>query len=70
MTDLNTLRVLSDRAAPGEFTAYSEPDVGMPATLFSGSIGTGDFCPVEPLSPADVYFIAAAVNYVRSVLAR
>lgn len=67
MSDLTNLKALSDRATPGEWSAYSEPEVGMPATLFTGTVGTSDFHPVEPLTSVDVAFIAAAANHAREL---
>lgn len=62
------LRAFSDWATPGPWVAYSEPDVGLPLSLFAGTIGQPGFQPIEPLSSIDVEFVAAAVNYVRAHL--
>lgn len=54
------LRDVSAKATGGEWCIYSEPDVGLPPSLFAGSRGPTypGFAPLEPLSYADMHFIA------------
>lgn len=71
MTDIDaeTLRGLHEAATPGPWQGYSEPDVGLTYSLFSGIPMKSGFGPVEPLSAVEIDLIAYLRNAVPSILA-
>lgn len=62
------LRALSARAAPAPWVVYSEPEVGLFASVFSGTVMETGFAPVNLDDPANVELIVEAVNYLRLAL--
>lgn len=66
MSDFTRIAALSVRATPGDWVAYSEPDVGLQTSLFVGTPGQSGFRPLEPLTGVDVEFVAQTVSYVRA----
>lgn len=53
---------------PGPWIVYSEPEVGMPRTLFSGTPGQSAFQMIEPLIGRDLDFIAASRQLVPDLI--
>lgn len=67
-TDLEArLRDFLTRATP-DWVIYSEPDVGLPPSLFAGTPGQTGFRPLEPLEGYDLNLAVEAVNAVPSLL--
>ena len=65
MTDTDTLRAALERAEhPLPWTIYSEPDVGLPPTIFSGHVGQSGFCPVDLYLPGNQHLIVTALGAV------
>jgi hypothetical protein len=60
---------LAERATPGPWVAYGEPEVGLPPTLFAGTPGETGFDMVEPLQGYDLALIVELVN-ARETLTR
>ena len=59
--DVAALRELVAKATPGPWMVYSEPEVGLPPSLFYGKPLEG--CgPLEPLQGYDLELVVAAVN--------
>ena len=67
---LPRIRELSKRAAPLPWVGYSEPEVGLFLTLFSGTPMQTGFAPVNADAPENVGFIVACVSYVTALLER
>lgn len=70
MTDANKLdelEALLAKAAQGEWTMHSEPEVGLPPMLFAADTSKiyGNLTPIEPLIYDDLAAIVAAVNWCR-----
>lgn len=63
------LAALDAAATNGPWTGYSEPDVGLPWSLFEGVPGQTGFAPLEPLTGGDVNLIAYLRNHVPDILA-
>lgn len=63
------LAALDAAATRGPWTGYSEPDVGLPWSLFEGVPGQTGFVPLEPLTGSDVNLIAYLRNHVPDILA-
>jgi hypothetical protein len=43
-----------------DWSVYGEPDVGLPSSLFAGTVGTSGFGPIEPLQGFDLMLAALA----------
>jgi hypothetical protein len=56
------------KEASRDWCVYSEPDVGLPPSLFSGQVGKMEFGPIEPLQGYDLLLAEASVNFVRTLL--
>ena len=69
MMDRDELAALDEAATNGPWTGYSEPDVGLPWSLFEGVPGQTGFAPLEPLTGGDVNLIAYLRNHVPDILA-
>ena len=69
MMDRDELAALDAAATNGPWTGYSEPDVGLPWSLFVGVPGKTGFVPLEPLTGGDVNLIAYLRNHVDEILA-
>ena len=67
--DRDELAALDAAATNGPWTGYSEPDVGLPWSLFEGVPGQTGFAPLEPLTGGDVNLIAYLRNHVPDILA-
>jgi len=70
MADLSkeTLQRLHEAATPGPWTGYSEPEVGLPYSLFAGTPMVSGFGPVEPMMAADIDLVALLRNSVPAIL--
>lgn len=66
--DRDELAALDAAATNGPWTGYSEPDVGLPWSLFEGVPGQTGFAPLEPLTGGDVNLIAYLRNHVPDIL--
>jgi hypothetical protein len=70
MTPAQTaLDAMMEGVTAGPWCVYSEPEVGLPASLFAGKIMDGTFHPLEPLTASDMAFIAAARELVPALAA-
>lgn len=69
MIDANKLRALDARATSAPWQGYSEPDVGLPYSLFSGTPMQSGFGPLEPLFGADIDLMVLLRNAVPDILA-
>lgn len=65
---LEELQYLLKNALP-DWCVYSEPEVGLNPGLFSGTPGTPDFQPVEPLMFHELHLAALAPSLARRVIA-
>lgn len=64
-----TLKSLAEKATPGPWCGYSEPDVGLPYGLFAGIVGQSGFMQMEPLIPIDIDLIVTLRNALPSIIA-
>lgn len=62
------LRELLAHKTPGPWMVYSEPDVGLPPSLFAGKPMETGFGPIEPLSGVDLDLIVEAINALPALL--
>lgn len=63
------LMALDAAATPGPWQGYSEPEVGLPYSLFSGIPMQSGFGPLEPLTGYDIDLVTLLRNAVPSILA-
>ncbi len=67
--DLEGLRKLDAAATPAPWCVYSEPEVGLPPSLFSGTVMESGFGPIEPLTGYDLDLVAAMRSQLPSLIA-
>ncbi len=67
--DLEGLRKLDTAATPAPWCVYSEPEVGLPPSLFSGTVMESGFGPIEPLTGYDLDLVATMRNALPSLIA-
>lgn len=70
MIDIEKLKALHEVATAGPWQGYSEPDVGLPYSLFSGVPMQSSFGPVEPFTGAEVDLVAFLRNAVPEIIAQ
>lgn len=63
------LRALDAKATAGPWQGYSEPEVGLPYSLFSGIPMQSGFGPLEPLTGYDIDLVTLLRNSVPAILA-
>lgn len=68
MTDRNELERLLAAATEGPWRGYSEPDVGLPYSLFAGEVMQAGFVPLEPLTAVDIDLICFLRNNAQHYL--
>ena len=52
-----------------DWTVYSEPEVGLPPSLFAGAPGREGFAPLEPLQGRDLNLAQAAPDLAAALIA-